>query len=98
MAITNQQLTDWLKEAVQAEKQAIQMFTATVDRFIEHDRANHIEFRQAIVLLQTEQKRAREDRQEARDKLASTNSRLWTYLIGPIIVAVVTVILQLVIK
>ena len=54
MAITNQQIADWLKENCEAQRNSTQMFTATVDRFIEHDRENHKEFRTAITQLQSE--------------------------------------------
>jgi len=55
MAVTNADIRDLWEKTLQAQTNATQMFTATVDRFIEHDRENHKEFREAITHLQVEQ-------------------------------------------
>ncbi len=98
MGITNQQIVDWLKEAVEAQRQATQMFTATVDRFIEHDRENHAEFRQAILLLQADQRRQREDRETDRAEQRKLWGRVWTVVVAPILGGVVIAVLALILK
>ena len=55
MAVTNADIRDLWEKSIQAQTNATQMFTATVDRFIEHDRENHREFREALTRLQAEQ-------------------------------------------
>ena len=87
MSVTNQQLADWLKENCEAQRQATQMFTATVDRFIEHDRENHTEFRQAIVLMQ-----------EQLQRHSKNWEMLWKIAVLPVLLAVVGGVLALVLN
>ena len=87
MTITNQQIADWLKENCEAQRQATQMFTATVDRFIEHDRQNHTEFRQAIVLMQEQLSRHQKNW-----------DTLWKIAIAPVLLAFIGGIIAIVLN
>ena len=71
----------------QTQRQMIEMFTATVDRFIEHGRENHVGFRNAIIQLQAEQ------------TLHTANwQTLMKVAVIPVLLAVAGAILALVLK